>query len=93
MNHSPSAESVPVDLRADGVLWAINRTLFHPRGFALAINTETGEFTLLGDGSEAWMYGSPVDEDQHLRDFEALLDRARATSVTPPAVTTHEEGK
>jgi hypothetical protein len=78
-----TAESVPVDLRADGVLWAINRTLFHPRGFALAVNTPDGSLSLMGDGSEPWQYGSPVDEDRLFADFEALLDRAR-TRATPP---------
>lgn len=76
-----SIESVPVELRADGLLWAINRTLLHPRGFALAVETETGALTLLGDGSETWQYGAPVDEDAHFADFEALLQRARERHI------------
>lgn len=73
--------SVRVDLRADGVLWAVNRALFHPRGFALAVDTESGELTLLGDGSEVWQYASPVVEDAHFADFEALLERARTRTA------------
>lgn len=73
--------AVKVDLQADGALWAINRTVFHPRGFALAITPETGELTLLGDGSEPWDYAlntpGSVDQDEKFLAFEALLRRAR----------------
>lgn len=45
------------DLRDSGLLWLINRSVFHPRGFALqlAVNLETGEiigWRLSGDGSK-----------------------------------------
>lgn len=76
--------AVPVDLRADGVLWAINRVLFHPRGFAVAVSTLDGSLWLMGDGSEPWQYGPPADEDRLFADFEALLDRAR-TRTAPEA--------
>jgi hypothetical protein len=33
----------PVRLRDDGLLWYINRCVFHPRGYALALD---------GDGSD-----------------------------------------
>jgi hypothetical protein len=48
---------IPVDLRADGLLWLINRTVFHPRGFALAYVVESGTFELWGNGDEPWSYG------------------------------------
>ena len=70
-------EDTPVDLRADGVLWAINRTLFHPRGFALGYDQEKKSFMLKGDGTEPWQYASPIDEDDLFKRFETLLDRAR----------------
>jgi hypothetical protein len=49
------------ELSDSGLLWLINVTVFHPRGFALALekNTETGEVTgweLLGNGSEPWVF-------------------------------------
>jgi hypothetical protein len=65
------------ELSDSGVLWAINRALFHPRGYALALHRdETGAATgwlLLGDGTEPWFYEASVDEDRHFEDFERTL--------------------
>jgi hypothetical protein len=61
------------ELRDTGLLWLINRTVFHPRGFALALmydepgQAEGGNVTgwqLYGDGTEPWSMGDPP---QHLR--------------------------
>lgn len=53
------------ELRDSGLLWLINRTVFHPRGLALGLTFgEAGEVTgwrLIGDGSEP-MWFSPDDE-------------------------------
>lgn len=48
------------ELRPTGLLWLINTTVFHPRGYALALHFDdvgacTG-WSLLGDGSEAWQF-------------------------------------
>lgn len=82
-----------VDLQADGILWAINRTVFHPRGFALGLVIgDAGQpiaLDLLGDGLEPWHYACDaeamgdqaarsVDEADLLARFERCLDRARA---------------
>lgn len=77
--------AVVVDLREDGVLYEINRVLFHPRGFALAMHpgTEPPAFVLLGDGSEPWHFaddGRPPTNAQRAAAFEALLNRGRGTS-------------
>lgn len=40
----------------DGLLWLVNRCVFHPRGYALAFFPESGTWMLLGDGSEPWSY-------------------------------------
>lgn len=61
-----------IDLQADGVLWAINRTLFHPRGFALGWDRESGKFYLLGDGKELWEYSE--SEDDEFQAFKKLLE-------------------
>lgn len=49
------------ELRETGLLWLINRTVFHPHGFALALHVDSdGNATgweLLGDGSEPWTFG------------------------------------
>ena len=55
------------ELRSTGLLWLINVTVFHPRGYALAVvlNDETDEVTgwrLLGDGTEPWMFADECDD-------------------------------
>ena len=46
----------PVDLQADGLLWLINREVFHPRGYALGYDPEERTFVLMGDGTEPFVY-------------------------------------
>lgn len=62
------------ELRDSGLLWLINRVVFHPRGYALALHftdvvpsggTATG-WALYGDGSEPWSMGDPPPEMQAL---------------------------
>lgn len=80
--------AVPVDLRDDGVLWMVNRTVFHPRGYALAVDEE-GKLSLMGDGTEPWSYdlrepdGTDREDDLFQR-FAVLLERAamRNTAAT-----------
>jgi hypothetical protein len=69
-----------------GILWAINRYLFHPRGFALAIDVnERGEATgwmIQGDGSEPWVF-KEEDDDACFTMFEELLATlSKAREVT-----------
>jgi hypothetical protein len=62
------------ELSDSGLLWLINRTVFHPRGYALALTVEDGKavgWSLLGDGTEQWQYG--IDESDHFRRAEATL--------------------
>lgn len=77
------AEGVKVEVQEDGLLWALNATLFHPRGFALAWDPESGEFTVLGDGTEPWGYAEGVYDqiDERFKAFEALLERARVKNA------------
>lgn len=50
------------ELRDSGLLWLINTTILHPRGYALAIHfNNAGEATgwsIEGDGTERWAYAS-----------------------------------
>lgn len=70
------------ELSSSGLLWLINRTVFHPRGFALALVKRNGEvvgWDLLGDGSEVWQFKDSED---------AKFEAAQATlGMTPPAQT------
>lgn len=72
------------DLSDSGLLWLINRTVFHPRGYALAITIADGKATgwsLLGDGSEPWEYGT--DGADKFRRAEATLNGQRTAGVAP----------
>jgi hypothetical protein len=71
------------DLQTTGLLWFLNRTVFHPRGFALGMVTNnddpSGEYigwALLGDGCEVWRFDDTVDEDGYLRSVSARLGGA-----------------
>jgi hypothetical protein len=71
-----------VDLHDDGILWLINRVVFHPRGFALAIGSESREFSLLGDGKEVWSF-STADDDESFLAVEAMFRRAAVHRKEP----------
>lgn len=53
------------ELRTTGLLWLINTSLLHPRGYALALGyegdgTDPGKcsgWRIVGDGSEPWQMG------------------------------------
>lgn len=56
-----------IELRDTGMLWLINRVVFHPRGLALALarNKETNEIVgwrMEGDGSQCWSFTEADDE-------------------------------
>lgn len=59
------------DLSATGLLWLINRVVFHPRGLALAIHVDdagvaTG-WTLLGDGKKCFTFNAADDDESFAR--------------------------
>lgn len=68
-----------VNLREDGILYMVNRQVFHPRGFALGVDPETGELHLYGSGDEVWSYDESMKatEDELFVAFEAMLNRNR----------------
>lgn len=56
------------ELRPTGLLWLINATVFHPRGYALALHFDdegvcTG-WSLQGDGSEPWYFADATEGDR-----------------------------
>jgi hypothetical protein len=69
------------DLRECGLLWLINRVVFHPRGYALALvvgpDGEAVGWVLQGDGSEPWTFTGPADE--RAVDEDAMFRAAEAT--------------
>jgi len=70
---------IPVDLIDDGLLWLINTTVFHPRGFALSWDCETAIFYLMGDGSERWTFDErdSVLMDKRFLAVERAFQRSR----------------
>lgn len=57
------------ELSDSGILWLINRVVFHPRGLALALHAEkeTGEvvgWNIVGDGGKVWKF-TEVDDDEY----------------------------
>jgi hypothetical protein len=73
------------EFREHGLLWLVNRTVFHPRGYALAFHVEddgtvTG-WDMQGDGSESWNYADTVEEDESFAAVEAFLSSLRAAKA------------
>ena len=63
------------ELGSTGMLWLINRTALHPRGYAMALHVDLdGDVTgwsIEGDGSEPWAYAESMESAEKER-FEAL---------------------
>lgn len=74
---APAADEREVDLVESGLLWLINRQVFHPRGFALSRDPDTNTFYLNGDGADVWSYAEDIGENAKLRRVEALFARQR----------------
>lgn len=73
-----SQRVIEVDLRESGLLWLINSTVFHPRGFALGVDPGDGQFVLVGDGSAPHHFDTTdADVVALFRQVEALFERAR----------------
>lgn len=82
---SDSTELTPrplAELREHGLLWLINRTVFHPRGYALALEVdEQGDVTgwaLMGEGDEPWRYAPQVNEAELFAKAEAFFASMRS---------------
>lgn len=55
-----------------GLLWLINRAVFHPRGYALGIDHETNMWELWGNGDEPWSFDPETDDSKFLQVEEFL---------------------
>jgi hypothetical protein len=80
-----TTSSVPTrplrELMDSGMLWLINRSTFHPRGFSLVLETDdnTGDvigWKLLGNGQELWSFQHHNDEEKFFK-AEATLKSLR----------------
>lgn len=74
------------ELRPTGLLWLINTTVFHPRGYALALHYENpaGEptgWSIEGDGTEPWVF---LDSDQTPEGMTSIDECFRAVKEVLP---------
>ena len=69
------------EFRDSGLLWLMNTTALHPRGFALAFHWADGAdsevdepigWSLVGDGSELWTFGDAEGTPEH-RTLDAMF--------------------
>lgn len=67
------------ELRSSGLLWLINRAVFHPRGVALAIR-ETSEGEVTGWGLVTAPAGEPFSfaEETDIKGFRRAEETIRA---------------
>jgi hypothetical protein len=78
------------ELSDTGILWLINRVVFHPRGFAMSIHIDAeGKYdgwNIEGDGSEIWRFSLDSDDKKFiaveeflnsLRDQENIIDNRK----------------
>ena len=100
VDHGPVARPF-AELRDTGLLWLLwllNRVVFHPRGYALALHFEgqlpvLGECTgwsLQGNGSEPWSMGDPPPELQALGAPTEGELFARVQALLAPSRTSEE---
>jgi len=66
------------EFQAEGLLWLVNRVVFHPRGYALAFHVDDDMnvigWSLQGDGTETWDFRlPPTTEDELFNRVKAIL--------------------
>lgn len=66
---TPGALRPMPELSSSGLLWLINRQVFHPRGIALALEVEAANprWRLRGNGTEPWSFETEIDNDYFAR--------------------------
>jgi hypothetical protein len=74
------------EFRHSGLLWLLNTTALHPRGFALAFHwdddadpttDEPTGWSIIGDGTEPWTMGDHPENDACFAAVERLLNDGR----------------
>lgn len=66
------------EFQDSGLLWAINRYVFHPRGhaiaFAISDDGKVDGWLLMGDGTEVWAFDEETD-DAGFERFKAFIGK------------------
>ena len=72
-DRNPEQNRPWAELRDTGLLWLINATVFHPRGYALAIhydgNGDASGWSILGDGTESWGFAGDDATTERIDDL------------------------
>lgn len=72
VHRGPVIPLTAANLRDSGLLWLINTSVFHPRGYALFLSIPTEEdkaegqvesFGFWGDGTEPYSFGDSAEEE------------------------------
>lgn len=74
------------ELSDSGLLWLINATVFHPRGYALTLTVKDGQalgWKLQGDGTEPWRFTRPMDGKFAAAEATLAGQRAQRDGSTP----------
>lgn len=66
------------ELSESGLLWLINRAVFHPRGFALTLVGDA--WTVMGNGTEPWSFPEEVDKDKFVAAEQTLWEYREGSS-------------
>lgn len=75
-------EAREVHLFEDGLLYLINREVFHPEGMALAYTN--GKFYMLGDGLEPWSFDPELATEKEAA-WEAFGERIQVVIASEEA--------
>lgn len=74
------------EFRSAGLLWLINRVIFHPRGYALAFHIDASGllvgWSILGNGKEVYAF-SEADDDEGFAATKRLFESLEAEQATP----------
>ena len=56
------------EMSDEGLLWLINRCVFHPRGWALAFHRDDdgsiSGWSMLGSGDDVWTFTAEADDEE-----------------------------
>jgi len=69
------------EFQENGLLWALNRMVLHPRGYAVAFEMHddddgVGGWFLMGDGTEVWAFDQETDDSGFERFTRFIKERS-----------------
>jgi len=78
------------EFRTNGLLWLINTSVFHPRGFAVGfIYDDEGNlvgWSINGDGTEPWVFADDADNDACFDSVNEFFGKAMVDALVEQAI-------